>query len=289
MRIETVYMDHPYGGSVCVSSQAGCNMGCAFCASGLRKKKRDLLAKEILAQVFSAARFLEKNAGQGKKITHAVVMGTGEPFDNYENVLTFCDKITDPRFLRQYFKVSTLENSEDFVFDALAPRHITVSTCGLVPKILEFAKTPKRYHLAISLHAPDDELRNRLMPVNRKYPVSALIEAADAYCRLTKKRVTFEYILLKGINDSYTQAKALGALLSGNENFYVNLIPYNAVSEFGFQGTEKPKALEFYDVLMKSGVKATLRKERGADIKAACGQLRLQEEKKKRLLYLQMS
>lgn len=256
--IETVLMKHPYGNSVCVTSQAGCNMGCAFCASGLLKKERDLTAEEMLLQVQCAQEiFTQSSEGSSSdrsdRITHVVVMGTGEPFDNYEGVIRFCSLISNE----------------------VAPRHITVSTCGIVPKIYAFSETEKRYNLAISLHAPDNELRSRLMPVNQKYPLEELIAAAEDYCSRTKRRITFEYLLLAGVNDTEKDALKLASLLKGNESFYVNLIPYNAVSEFGFQGSSKDAALAFYDVLMKNKVKATLRKERGTDISAACGQLRL--------------
>ena len=262
--IETVFMLHPYGGSVCVTSQAGCNMGCAFCASGLLKKQRDLQAEEMLGQVETVKAYLQNEAEKLQEqvpvLSHIVVMGTGEPFDNYEEVLRFCDFVTEAPY-------------------AVAPRHLTVSTCGLVPKIREFIETRKRYNLAVSLHAPDNATRNQLMPVNRKYPLEELLPAAADYCRATKRRVTFEYILLRGINDSKEQAKQLADLLKQEETgdlFYVNLIPYNSVAENAFQGTSKEEALAFYDSLMKNGIKATLRKERGSDIAAACGQLRFQ-------------
>lgn len=253
--IESVFMPHPYGNSVCVSTQAGCNMGCAFCASGLLKKVRDLSAEEMLAQVETI-----RSAGK-KEITHIVVMGTGEPFDNYENVVLFCDRISDPKRTEQ----------------APAPRHITVSTCGIVPGIYDFIHTEKRYNLAISLHAPNDTIRNAIMPVNRKYPMADLLQAAETYCRETKRRVTFEYLLLKDRNDKTEHAEMLAALLLSYPNLlpYVNLIPFNPVSEMPFSGSPKEQALLFYDALMKSGIKATLRKERGGDIDAACGQLRL--------------
>ncbi len=255
--IETVFMRNRYGNSVCVSSQAGCSMGCAFCASGLKKKIRNLTADEMAAQVFSAS--------GGKKVTHVVVMGTGEPFDNYDEVIAFCDLISDEK------KTKTAADLE-----AVAPRHITVSTCGIVPAIYKFATAPKKYNLAISLHAPADEIRNTLMPVNKKYPLDAVIKAAGDYTKATGRRVTFEYILLDGLNDSEECGRLLASLLAPDrEGFYVNLIPYNAVEEFGFKGSGKDKSLRFYDVLMKNGIKATLRKERGADIDAACGQLRM--------------
>ena len=282
--IETVLMRHPYGNSVCVTSQAGCNMGCAFCASGLTKKVRDLTAEEMLEQLLAANK-------EGQQVSHIVVMGTGEPFDNYEELLRFCDLVSDERKLSAAIREA--DALKNVPFSAIAPRHITVSTCGIVPKILEFAQTEKRYNLAISLHAPNNELRNRLMPVNKKYPLEELIPAAAEYCKMTKRRITFEYLLLDGINDSEKHACELADLLSSmntdasgeklskvSDYFYVNLIPYNAVSEFGFNGASKEQALLFYDVLMKNWIKATLRKERGADITAACGQLRLQREER---------
>ncbi len=271
--IETVLMTHPYGQSVCVSSQAGCNMGCAFCASGLLKKIRNLTAEEMLGQVLATK----------EDVSHIVVMGTGEPFDNYEEVIRFCNTISDPKLLSAHFQklnsreADTLKNAPGYTFSAVAPRHITVSTCGIVPKIYEFTETEKRFNLAISLHAPNNELRNQLMPVNKKYPLDELIPAAAEYCRKTKRRITFEYILLEGVNDSEEHAEELASLLN-NDSFYVNLIPYNNVNEFGFRGSEKEKALRFYDILMKNGLKATLRKEHGSDIAAACGQLRLNHQ-----------
>lgn len=264
--IETVLMIHPYGNSVCVTSQAGCNMGCAFCASGLLKKVRDLTAEEMLIQVQFAQEILtqsltDSNPNGSGSITHIVIMGTGEPFDNYEEVIRFCNLISGEK------ELTTLS--------PVAPRHITVSTCGIIPKIAAFAETEKRFNLAISLHAPNNELRNKLMPVNKKYPLEELIPAAKDYCRKTKRRITFEYLLLDGINDKETDALQLASLLKDSESFYVNLIPYNTVSELGLMGSSKETALSFYDILMKNGVKATLRKERGSDIDAACGQLRL--------------
>ena len=267
--VETVLMKHDYGNSVCVSSQAGCSMGCRFCASGLYKKRRNLTAEEMLAQAACAAQESKE------PVTHLVVMGTGEPFDNYDEVLRFCDICSDEK------KLQDLAGPENEL-QPVAPRHITVSTCGLVPGIRDFAKTKKRYNLAISLHAPNDTVRDYLMPVNKVYPTEALIKAAEEYCLLTKRRVTFEYILLDGINDSPQAAQELADLLkqktlsnkTAETYFYVNLIPFNSVEESGFHGVSKETALQFYDIIMKNGIRATLRKERGADIKAACGQLR---------------
>ena len=219
-----------------------------------------------------AARYLQSKDDSRKEqtgLTHVVVMGTGEPFENYEEVIRFCDMVSDEKALKLH------PDAEGRILKAIAPRHITVSTCGIIPKIAAFAETKKRYNLAISLHAPDDEIRSRLMPINRKYGIVELIRAAGDYSRKTGRRVTLEYILLDGINDSPDCAEKLALLLKDNKTgFYVNLIPYNSVREFGFRGTEKTKALQFYDILMKNGIRATLRKERGTDIAAACGQLR---------------
>lgn len=274
--IETVLMRHPYGNSVCVTSQAGCSMGCAFCASGLLKKVRNLSAREMLLQVQTAQEALQNDCPASVEaappcITHAVVMGTGEPFDNYEEVLSFCDVLSD----------FSKERSASFSVPPVAPRHITVSTCGIIPQIYAFAETEKRYQLAISLHAATNELRSRLMPINRKYPLEELLQAAAFYCTATKKRITFEYLLLKGVNDTKKDALTLAHLLSeyaiNADSFYVNLIPFNPVSELGLLGSSKEQALAFYDTLMQCGIKATLRKERGSDITAACGQLRLRK------------
>ena len=271
--LETVLMCADYGNSVCVSSQAGCNMGCKFCASGLLKKEYDLKAEEMLAQVELAQRELETKNSEGK-ITHVVVMGSGEPFDNYDEVIRFLDIITDEKKLKEI-------NSP---LSMIAPRHATVSTCGIIPKIYDFAKIKKRYQLAISLHAPNNEIRDELMPVNKKFPIikrksegtgksPSLLEAIKDYTEITGKRVTLEYILLKGINDSKEAAEELAKNLEGLD-VYVNLIPFNGVKEFDLNGVSKEEALEFYDILMKKKIKATLRKERGRDIDAACGQLR---------------
>lgn len=252
-QIETVLMNHEYGKSICVTSQVGCNMGCAFCASGLKKRARNLKVSELVDQVVSVMRHL------AVKITHVVVMGTGEPFDNYQNVINFIKIINENKGL------------------AIGQRHITVSTCGIVPKIYEYAKEPIRSNLAISLHAPNDTLRQRLMPINKRYPIKDIIEACKVYFAETSRRVTFEYILLSQLNDTIELADELSDLLRGI-NAYVNLIPYNPVSEFQFQKTDMDRAMRFFDRLMKRGINATLRKEQGSDIAAACGQLRLQSE-----------
>lgn len=273
VQVETVRLLQPYGTSICVSSEAGCNMGCAFCASGLKKKLRNLTREEMLLQVLLASPS-EEGA------THVVVMGTGEPFDNIEEVLGFCNLLSEERLLTD--ATARLKNALPHLpiplLRTIAPRHITVSTCGLPDGIRRFAETERRFALAISLHAPNDALRNRLMPVNRRYPLSVLMEAATDYCTRTKRRIAFEYLLLKDVNDRPEDAAQLSRLLLSSPQhaqFYVNLIPYNGVSEFSFEGASKEAALSFYDELMQHGIKATLRKERGSDIAAACGQLRL--------------
>lgn len=256
--IETVMMIFDYGRSVCVSSQVGCNMGCDFCASGLLKKRRDLTCGEMVAQILYVQQEMDK---EDARVSHIVVMGTGEPFDNYENVMNFLHVVNHDLGL------------------AIGARHITISTCGIVPKIIEFAHSNYQYNLAISLHAPNDELRNKLMPINKAYPLKKLMEALDIYESENNRRLTFEYILLKGVNDEKKHAKQLADLLRGY-NAYVNLIPYNAVDEHGYQGVSHDQAMVFYDQLMKHGIRATIRKEHGADIDAACGQLRAKELKK---------
>lgn len=256
--IETVMMIFDYGRSVCVSSQVGCNMGCDFCASGLLKKKRDLTSGEMVAQIL----YIQQEMDQiEERVSHIVVMGTGEPFDNYDNVMRFLNTVNHDQGL------------------AIGARHITISTCGIVPKILEFSHSNYQYNLAISLHAPNDELRNKLMPINKAYPLKELMNALEVYMSENNRRLTFEYILLKDLNDSEKHAKQLGNLIRGY-NAYVNLIPYNAVDEHGYQGVDRNRAMVFYDQLMKAGVRATIRKEHGGDIDAACGQLRAKELKK---------
>lgn len=252
--IESVLMEHDYGLSLCVTSQAGCSMGCSFCASGLINKQRDLTAAELVAQILTV------QAIKKVKITHIVVMGTGEPFDNYDNVMDFVKIINYKHGLQ------------------IGSRHITISTCGIVPKIYDFAKEEIKANLAISLHAPNNELRNRLMRINRAYPIDEVIQAARDYFDQTKRRVTFEYILLKGVNDEIEHANELSDLIRGI-NCYVNLIPYNPVNEFSFKKTDESRADRFYQQLIRRGINVTLRKEMGSDIDAACGQLRLKNHK----------
>lgn len=252
--IESVLMEHDYGLSLCVTSQAGCSMGCSFCASGLINKQRDLTTSELVNQIITVQNI------NSVKISHIVVMGTGEPFDNYDNVMDFIRVINYKHGLQ------------------IGARHITVSTCGIVPKIYDFAKEDIKANLAISLHAPNNDLRNKLMKINKAYPIHDVIEAAKDYFEITKRRVTFEYILLKGINDEIRHANELSDLIRGI-NCYVNLIPYNPVNEFGYEKTDETRADKFYQQLIKRGINVTLRKEMGSDIDAACGQLRLKNLK----------
>jgi len=248
--IESVLMEHDYGLSLCVTSQAGCSMGCSFCASGLINKQRDLTVSELVLQVITVQNINKI------KITHIVVMGTGEPFDNYDNTMDFIKIINYKHGLQ------------------IGSRHITVSTCGIVPKIYQFAQEEIKANLAISLHAPNNEIRNQLMKINKVYPIYQVIQAAKDYFEITKRRVTFEYILLKGVNDELEHANELSDLIRGI-NCYVNLIPYNPVTEFGYDKTDESRANRFYQQLIKRGINVTLRKEMGSDIDAACGQLRL--------------
>ena len=258
-KVETVLMRYDYGNVLCVTSQVGCNMGCAFCASGLLKKQRDLSTYEMVSEVMVMNSLLEP----GDKISHIVVMGTGEPFDNYDNVLDFIRILNHP-----------------YGF-AIGARHITVSTCGICPRIRDYANEGLQINLAISLHAPTEELRRKIMPINFKYSLAELIEAIKYYIYVADRRVTFEYILLKGVNDTKQCALDLVKLIKDNDLFaYVNLIPFNPVAELKFERSEQKSVHMFRDVLMKNGINTTIRKEFGTDIDAACGQLRAKNERK---------
>lgn len=252
--VESVFMKYKYGNSICVSSQAGCRMGCAFCASTIGGLTRNLSAGEILMQVIGAER------DTGEKISHVVIMGTGEPFDNYDNIVKFINLVHEPKGL------------------GLSMRNITVSTCGLVPKIMEFARDLPQVNLAVSLHAPNDEVRSRIMPVNRTYNVARLISECKRYTEATHRRITFEYALIAGVNDALGQADELADLLRGML-CHVNLIPLNEVSETGLAGSPKAQVQEFLARLESRGITATVRRELGSDIDAACGQLRLAHKK----------
>ena len=251
--IEAVLMRHDYGNSICVSSQVGCNMGCCFCESGRRKKVRNLETYEMVLQILMVEEEL------GERISHVVVMGIGEPFDNYDNLINFFKIINNPKGL------------------AIGSRHITVSTCGIVPKILEFSKLELQINLAISLHAPNNEIRNKIMPINKAYPLEVLIPALKKYLEKTNRRVTFEYILLSGINDSCDNAVELANLVKGL-NCYINLIPYNETNNLSFKRSSTVQIMKFYDILKKNRVNVTIRREFGSKISAACGQLRSKKE-----------
>ena len=257
-KVEGVLMHYVYGYSVCVSSQVGCNMSCAFCASGLLKKKRNLKTSEMIAQVLYFDNYLKK---KDKSVTHVVIMGTGEPFDNYDNVLEFVKTLNCPYGLD------------------IGARHITISTCGIVPKILQFADEKLQVNLAISLHASTNELRNILMPINKTYPLEELIPAVMDYEKKSNRQVTFEYILIKKINDSMVDCKNLRDLIYPTHG-YVNLIPYNPVIENGYERSDNKIVNRFHNYLLDNGIKSTIRKEFGSDIDAACGQLRAKHEKK---------
>lgn len=247
--IETVLMSHEYGYSVCVTSEVGCNMNCQFCASGMKKKLRNLETYEMVLQILMVEELT------GIQITHVVVMGIGEPFDNYDNVIKFLHIINYPLGLE------------------IGARHITVSTCGLIDKIIEYADFDLQVNLAISLHASNNKIRNSIMPINKAYPIEKLIDAISYYIEKTNRRVTIEYILLKDINDTVQCANELANLLHGL-NVYVNLIPYNEVKEKPYQRSTPEAMHAFYDQLKKRSINVTLRHEQGSDIDAACGQLR---------------
>lgn len=253
--IESVLMVFDYGYSACISSQVGCNMGCKFCASGLLKKQRDLSAGEIVLQVLCIQRYLDT---KNERLDNIVVMGTGEPFDNYDNLMKALSIINSPYGLE------------------IGARHISISTCGLVPGIRRFANEKVQYNLAVSLHAANDELRSELMPINKAYNLKELMDAISYYSELNNRRITFEYLLIAGLNNSSKDADDLKKYLKG-KNAYINLIPYNEVKENPYRSTTPEETLEFYDLLKKRGIAVTLRQKRGDDIDAACGQLRAKE------------
>ena len=254
-KVETVVMRYNYGQVACVSSQVGCNMGCSFCASGLLKRQRNLTTSEMVGEILVLNDLIKE---ENLRVTHVVVMGTGEPFDNFDNVMNFIKIINNQKAL------------------AIGARHITVSTCGIPDKIRMYASSGLQINLAISLHAPNDELRSKLMPINKAYPLHELMEAIKYYNVTADRRITFEYILLKDVNDTMECADELASLIRP-VFAYVNLIPYNEVNENGYHRSTRAK--EFMDRLMKKGVNVTIRKEFGTDIDAACGQLRAKKEK----------
>lgn len=263
--IETVLMKFHYGLSVCVTTQVGCNIGCSFCASGLLKKSRDLDSGEIVGQIMKVQQFLDTR-GEDERVSHIVVMGIGEPFDNYTNLMSFLRVVNHPNGL------------------AIGARHITVSTSGLAPKIYEFADENLQVNLALSLHAPNDELRTKIMKINRAYPIAKLMDALDYYLDKTNRRVTIEYILLKDVNDHEKEALELAKLLQKRRHLaYVNMIPYNPVDEHGqYQRSDNEDIKKFFHTLKQKGIHCGVRLEQGTDIDAACGQLRSKQIKKEK-------
>ncbi len=252
-KVEAVLMNHLYGNSLCISTQVGCNMGCKFCESGRLKKVRNLETHEMIEQIL----LVEEECG--KRISHVVIMGIGEPFDNYDNLIKFIEIINNPKGIE------------------LGSRHITVSTCGVVPKIKEFMNLPYQVNLAISLHAPNDEIRNTIMPINKAYPIPVLMNTLKEYIQKTNRRVTFEYILLDQVNDTSECARELANLVKGM-NCYINLIPYNETNNISYKRTKSENITNFYDILKKNKINVTIRREYGSKISAACGQLRSKKE-----------
>ncbi|MEA1974602.1 MAG: 23S rRNA (adenine(2503)-C(2))-methyltransferase RlmN [Bacillota bacterium] len=247
--IEAVLMKYKYGYTICVSTQIGCKMGCKFCASTIGGKVRDLLPGEILGQILVLQSYI------GERIGHVVLMGSGEPFDNYDNVMKFLELVNDKNGLN------------------ISQRSITLSTVGIVPKIYELAEKKLQITLAISLHEVDNKKRTALIPSNEKYPIQDIIKACKFYIKKTKRRITFEYSLINGVNDNIETAKLLGVLLK-DMLCHVNLIPINAVSEKDYKPSSERNIVKFKEMLEKQGIATTIRREMGSDINAACGQLR---------------
>ena len=254
--VESVFMRYEHGNTVCVSCQAGCRMGCKFCASTIGGKVRDLLPSEMLGQVYAATDL------SGERVDSIVMMGIGEPLDNYDNVIRFLELVHDPDGLN------------------LSHRHISLSTCGVVPRINELADKKYQLTLSISLHACDNETRNKTMPVNKAYPIEELLAACKRYFAATGRRISYEYALIAGVNDSPEQAIKLAKLLS-DQSCHVNLIPVNPVTETGFQRGSRKDAERFCAILNSSGLSATIRRELGTEIDAACGQLRRRDQREK--------
>ncbi len=261
--IETVLMRFNYGLSVCVTTQVGCNIGCSFCASGLLRKNRDLDSSEIVEQIMNVQKDMDIK-GNDERVSHIVVMGIGEPFDNFNNLMDFIHVVNDDAGLN------------------IGARHITVSTSGLAHKIYEWADTGTQVNLAISLHAPNNELRTSIMKINRAFPIEKLMKAVDYYLENVNRRITYEYIMLKDVNDHKEDAEELVELLADKKHLsYVNLIPYNTVSEHDqYQRSDSSTIQAFYEALRENGIQCGVRWENGADIDAACGQLRSKQVKK---------
>lgn len=247
--IESVIMKYKHGYSICVSTQVGCRMGCKFCASTLEGIVRNLTAGEILSQILVAQKLIEN------RISNVVLMGSGEPLDNYDHVLKFLELVNAEYGLN------------------ISHRHITLSTCGIVPKILDLANRKLQLTLAISLHAYNDEKRKAIMPVANKYSINELLEACKHYVSATGRRITFEYALVNGINDSEEDAATLSKLLKGML-CHINLIPVNEIKENDFKKSPEERISKFANIIKKSGIEVTIRREMGSDINAACGQLR---------------
>lgn len=255
--IETVVMKYKYGNTICVSTQIGCKMGCKFCASAKVKFIRSLTPGEIVEQVLLATKDLNE------RISNVVYMGIGEPFDNYDNVIKSIKLLNNPFGLN------------------IGGRHISVSTCGIVPKILEFANEKIQSTLSISLHAPNDEIRSQMMPISNKYSIEELIDACNEYIKITNRRVTFEYAMVKDVNDTQECANELSKMLEGML-CHVNLIPVNEIKNGIYVKSDMKRIEEFRNILSKRGITVTVRRELGSDIQAACGQLRrdrMKEEK----------
>ena len=255
--IETVLMKYHHGNSVCISSQVGCRMGCRFCASTLGGLTRHLEVSELLNQIY----YIQKTTGE--RVSNVVVMGTGEPFDNYDNIVKFIRMLTDEKGLN------------------ISQRNITVSTCGLVPRIYDLAKEDFSITLAISLHAPNDTMRKELMPIANKYSIDEIMEACDHYIKETGRRITFEYSLVAGVNDKEEHAKELVKRLSG-KLCHVNLIPVNPIEERDYKRSARESVEHFRSILERNHINATVRREMGSDIQAACGQLRKRYNDKKK-------
>lgn len=253
--VEGVLMKYSYGNTLCISTQVGCRMGCAFCASTLNGRVRNLTAGEMLSEVTSVEKMNLPAAEKKRTVTNIVMMGCGEPLDNYDNTLRFLKRATAPDGL------------------GISPRNISLSTCGLVPEIYRFVDEAPHVTLCISLHAPNDEIRNKLMPINHRYKLHELIPAAKHYADVTGRRIIFEYALVDGINSSEECAKELAKLLRGI-NCHCNLIPLNSVKERNLNGVTRKYAYQFAGWLESFHISATVRRELGTDIDGACGQLR---------------
>ncbi len=255
--IETVLMQYEHGNSLCISTQAGCRMGCAFCASFDPHKARNLTAAEMLDQVLCAQR------DSGRKVGSIVLMGTGEPLDNFDNVMLFLSLVSAPGGLN------------------IGMRNISLSTCGLLPEIEKLSKLKLQLTLSVSLHAPNDDIRAKLMPIAKKYPLNSLMKACKRYFEHTGRRISFEYAMIDQLNDTEQCAKELSALLKGF-NCHVNLIPLNAIEGGAFKGSSPQTIRAFQDKLLKNKINTTVRRSLGGDIEAACGQLRRISQKDER-------